>query len=154
MSRKNPSHILAAMALLAVFAVGMLLCLVTGAKSYGRISRTGDRAYTRRTAAAYLHTQISRAESVRIEPFGEGTALCLREELEGHRYITRIYCHEGWLMELFALEGEEFAPEDGRRVMALEALNAQWEGQMLVVHFTDTAGQQRLQWMRSEGYEE
>lgn len=156
MGRKNTAHILAALALLAVFAVGMLTCLAAGAKSYRRISQTGDRAYTRRTAAAYLHTQLSRAEKVSVEPFGEGTALCLTETVEGQAYTTRVYCRGGWLMELFAREGDAFAPEDGTQVMALERLEARWDGEMLILRFADGAGEQQLLWMgcEEEGYEE
>lgn len=154
MLRKNTAHILAALALLAAFAVGMLSCLVAGAGSYGRLTRNGDRAYTRRTAAAYLHTQLSRAGEVRVEPFGEGAALCLHETLDGTEYTTRIYCHNGWLMELFARREAVFDPEDGRQVLALESLDITVEGEMLTLRFADGHGEQRLQWMRGEGYEE
>lgn len=154
MLRKNKAHILAALALLAVFAVAVFACLVAGVKSYRRISQTSDRAYTRRTAAAYLHTQLARAEEVRVEPFGDGVALCLTETVEGERYTTRIYCHGGWLMELFAREGSTFSPTDGRPVMALENLEAAWDGDMLVLRFRGGAGEQRVQWLRRGGYEE
>lgn len=154
MLRKNKAHILAALALLAVFAVTVFTCLVAGAKSYRRLSRNADLAYTRRTAAAYLHTQLSRAGEIRVEPFGERTALCLTETVAGERYTTRIYCQGGWLMELFAREGSSFAPEDGNRVLALESLEAKWDGDMLILRFWDDAGEQSLRWLRRGGYEE
>ncbi len=154
MLRKNTAHILAALALLAVFAVAVFTCLVAGAKSYRRLSRNADLAYTRRTAAAYLHTQLSRAEEVRVEPFGDGVALCLSEQVEGERYTTRIYCYGGWLMELFAREGSSFDPADGNKVLSLEGLDAAWDGEMLILRFRDDAGEQRLHWLRRGGYEE
>lgn len=154
MGRKNTVHILAALALLAAFAVGMLGCLLAGAKSYGRLTQNSDRAYTRRTAAAYLHTQLSRAEAVSAEPFGEGMALCLHETVDGHAYTTRIYCRSGWLMELFAREGSEFSPEDGRQVLELEWLQVSDDGEMLTVRFSDGDTQQCLLWMKEKGYEE
>lgn len=154
MLRKNTAHILAALALLAVFAVAVFTCLVAGAKSYRRISRNADLAYTRRTAAAYLHTQLSRAGEVSVEPFGEGAALCLHETLDGTEYTTRIYCRGGWLMELFARREAVFEPEDGRQVLALESLDITVEGEMLTLRFADGHGEQSLQWMREEGYEE
>ena len=162
MPRKNKAHILASLALLAVFAVALFGCLLAGAKSYRRISRNADLAYTRRTAAAYLHTQLSRAGEVRVEPFGEGTSLCLTETVAGERYTTRIYCQGGWLMELFAREGSSFAPEDGNRVLALESLEASWDGDMLILRLRDDTGEQSLRWLgcgesphspRRDGYE-
>lgn len=154
MGRKNTAHILAALALLAVFALAVFSCLVAGAKSYRRISESADFAYTRRTAAAYLHTQLSRAGEVSVEPFGEEAALCLHETLDGTEYTTRIYCHGGWLMELFSRRETVFDPEDGRQVLALESLDITEEGEMLILRFADGHGEQSLHWLRRCSYEE
>ncbi len=130
--------------ILVAFALGLVGCLVAGAGSYRRLSARSDQSYDRRTAAAYLTTQVRRAEAVSVAPFGEGMALCLHQQTDQGEYITRVYCHEGWLMELFAREGGSFAPEDGQPVLALEALQVQLQGGLLTLRLEDSQGQQTL----------
>ncbi len=144
MQPKRSAHTMAALMILAAFAVGMMGCLVSGAGSYRRLSARSAQSYDRRTASAYLTTQVRRAEQVSVEPFGEGMALCLYQKIEQVEYVTRIYCHDGWLMELFAREGSSFFPEDGEPVLALEDLEVQLQGGMLTLLFEDHQGMQTL----------
>lgn len=126
----------------ALFAVCLLLVLLTGAKSYESLVRRGDAAYDYRTAAQYLATRVRQsdvAEGICLEAFGGCDALVLRQEIDGESYCTRIYCHDGWLRELFTTEKGSFSPEDGEKLLKMEALDFEAEGNTLTARFV-TAG--------------
>ena len=104
---------LLALLTLAVFACGLLLVLLTGAALYRRLVDRGEESYRRRTALQYLTTRVRQAEAVKIEDFQGCPALVLEETSEGEAILTRVYCHGGWLRELYALPEAELSPEDG-----------------------------------------
>ena len=101
---------LAALLLFGVFAVCVVLVLLTGADAYRGLTQRDQSAYSHRTAAQYLTTRVRQAEGLRTEPFGDTRALVLEETLEGETYLTRVYCHEGWLRELYTGAEGTFRP--------------------------------------------
>lgn len=126
-NEKRQSKITRLMGLLlfAVFALCVLGVLLTGAEVYGGLRQRGESAYNGRTAARYISTRVHQSDSldgVSVEDFGGCDALVIREEAEGEIYETRVYCREGWLMELFALQGSGLGPEDGERLLELRSL--------------------------------
>ena len=63
--------------------------------------------------------------------------LCITEEIDGAEYITRVYCHEGWIRELFTLAEGDFAPEDGEKILEAEALELSLENELIRVAVTN-----------------
>lgn len=125
MSKKTVKHNLdglAALVLFAVFAASILGVLLTGAKAYRGITQRDREAYRTRTAVQYVAQRVRQSDSlygIGVEEFGGEDSLVLGQ---GDPYITRIYCHDGWLMELYCTADEEFAPEDGERVIEAQEL--------------------------------
>jgi len=124
---------LLALLLFAVFAVCILTVLLTGADVYQRLSSRDQSSYDQRTAAQYLATRIRQADTadgVTLRVFEGRDALVLVQEIDGVRYETMLYCHDGYLCELFmeaeALLDEDGAytvvPEDGEKVLAADTL--------------------------------
>ena len=64
-----------------------------------------------------------------MEPFGEATALRLADSEAGS--VTRLYCHDGWLMELYTFADAQLEPQDGERIMPLEGLSFEEKGGFL-----------------------
>ena len=134
---------LLALLLFGVFAVSILSVLLTGAQVYGRLTQRDQDAYNQRTGLQYLATKVRQAQlgsQVRVEDFGGEEALVIAEELDGQTYLTRIYCHEGWLWELFTADGEGFLPEDGEKLLAARDLALELEDGLLRAELTDSAG--------------
>ena len=130
--------------LFAVFAFCILFVLLTGAKAYRTITERDNAAFDSRTAVQYLSTKVRQAaapESVEIAEFEGVTALCFSEELNGGTYITRVYCHDGWLKELFTAGDADLLPEDGERIAPLAALEISREGNVLHFAVTDVRGE-------------
>lgn len=128
---------LAALLLFGVFAACVLVVLLTGADAYRRLSDRDKESYDRRSCQQYIATQVRQADSadgVRVEEFGGVDALVLHDGL----YVTRIYCYGGSLMELYALEALPLSPEDGEKVMPLDALELSLDGSLLTVTLPGT----------------
>lgn len=144
---KSKHHIdgLLTLLLFGVFAVCVLSVLLTGADVYRRLVQRDQESYASRTCAQYLATKVRQAPSadaVSVAPFGEGDALVLSETLDGQLYLTRVYCHDGWLWELFSAAGDDLAPQDGERVLQAQGLELLLEDGLLSVTVTDGAGDQ------------
>ncbi len=136
---------LAALALFGVFALGILASLLTGAGVYRRLSQRSQETHIQRTAAQYLAMRVRQspnAESIRVVRFG-GDALELSQEIDGEAYLTRVYCHEGWLMELFSTAGGSFSPEDGEKILPLDSLSITLEQGLLTFVYAGADGTAR-----------
>ena len=128
-----------ALLLFGVFAVCVLVVLLTGADAYRRLTRRDNAAYDRRTCVQYVATRVRQADTldgVAVEDFGGTACLALRDG----DYVTRVYCYDGWLMELYCAGGSELDPEDGERVMAAQALDLSLEDGLLTIAATDAQG--------------
>lgn len=112
--------------LFCVFTVAVLLVLLAGANAYQSVAEKMEGQYSERTCLAYLDAKIhhyDQIDAVKVEPFGDGNALALYEELNGVRYKTLIYFADGYVRELFFEDGLHFMPEDGAQVVAAAGLD-------------------------------
>ena len=134
--RSNKITQLMALLTFAVFAVCVLLVLLSGADVYQRLTAEGENQYARRTAAQYLTTRVRQAEDVTVGDFAGLDALEFRETVNGRGYITRVYCYEGDLRELFTPAEGNFLPEDGEKLLQAEDLSLSLEENLLQVQIT------------------
>ena len=89
--------------------VSLLAVLLGGVRVYRGLAERGRESFQRRTAMEFLETRLRQADSaggVWLGAFDgtesrEGDTLFLRETLEGEEYLTRVYCWDGQLRELF-----------------------------------------------------
>lgn len=134
----------------AVMALCVLLVLLAGARVYRNLTEQSENHNDRRIAAYYVTTRFRQSEEkVEAADFGGCTALTFREEVGETSYLTRVYCYEGYLRELYAAEGGEFSPEDGEKILPLQNLSAFWDENMLTVQLTYPDGTCRELWLYS-----
>ncbi len=129
----------AALCLLAAFAASILLVLLTGAGAYRRLTDRDTNAFQTRTAAQYLATRVRQNDSmgtVGVEDFDGVPALTVTEG----EYLTRVYCYDGGLWELYAPAGLDLAPSDGERVLDLSGMELTLEDGLLEAVLTQTGG--------------
>lgn len=108
-----------------LFALCLLAVLLTGARVYRSTVQQGQARFENRTAVQYLTTRIRQADargSLSCRSFGTAQALVIREEIGGEAYQTLVYCHDGYLRELFCAEGGQFQPRDGEAVLPVTDL--------------------------------
>lgn len=144
------------LAVFAMLAVCMLAVLASGAGIYSRLTSRAKSQYDSRTVSRYLTTRIHQADAagqLSLEEFGETPAIVLREELGGEVYLTRIYCYEGYLRELFTPENGTFSPEDGEKLLPAQALTPNRQGGLLFLELICSDGSRRelILYLRSEG---
>lgn len=139
-----------------LFAVCILGVLLAGARSYRQMTDRGDAAYNARTIAGYLTMRVHQADrqgAVRVEDFSGVSALVLEETVAGKTYLTRIYCCDGFIRELYGQEDGNFSPEAGEKLLPAEALSFELVGNLLKADITHADGsrEQLILLLRSEG---
>lgn len=125
---------LAVLLTFGIFALCILLVLLGGAKLYRDLTQRDRESFDKRTVCQYLSTRLHQADrenAVCVEDFEGLDALCIRETINGKNYLTRIYCYDGYLRELFTPEGGNFSPEDGEKLLKAETLTLSMEGNTL-----------------------
>lgn len=131
--KENSSQMTQVLALLTltVFALCLLLVLLSGASCYRNLVDRGEESYGRRTAVQYLTTRVRQAQRVEIGDFEGCESLILEETVEDECYTTRVYCYEGWLRELYTVPGAKLPPNAGTAVLEAENLELSREGSLL-----------------------
>ena len=135
--KENSSRMTQVLALLTltVFALCLLLVLLSGASCYRNLVDRGEESYGRRTAVQYLTTRVRQAETVETGALGDCDALVLTQTIDGECYTTHIYCYEGWLRELLAVPGAVLPPQAGEKVLEAEEFTLKQEDDLLTVTF-------------------
>lgn len=117
----------------ALFALCLLLTVLSGAKVYRSVLESTEITSEKRIRTQYIATKVQQNSDASVEEFDGGQALVLRETVDGQCYVTYIYCHGGWIRELFCREGAAFTRADGEKVIAGETLSLSAEDGLITV---------------------
>ena len=144
-NKSKKSHIegLVVLVLFGVFALCILAVLLTGAGAYGRLVKRQQTAYTERTIPQYIATKVRQADKtgmIRIGEFGGVESLEFINIYGEETYVTRIYCYDGYLQELFAVETGNFTPADGEKILAAQQVDFSMTDGCLQVGITSEDG--------------
>ena len=134
---------LVALLTFVLFAISILFVLLNGAGVYQRLTERDQYSYDSRTCAQYIATKMRQAPSpdaVAADTFGTVDSLRISQDIEGLEFVTRIYCYENWLMELFTIADGDFAPEDGEKILPLNSLSVSQDGSVFSFSLVDTEG--------------
>lgn len=113
---------LLALMVFALFTLCLGMVLLTGAQSYRALVADSEANYEKRTAIRYLTTRVRQAERITVEDFGGSDALVVVETAENETYLTRIYCYDGALRELFSTAEASLSPADGEIIVDAETV--------------------------------
>ncbi len=109
-----------ALVLFCVFAMSLLLVLLTGAQAYRGVRDHMEEQYAERTCVSYIAAKLrhyDEAGVVGVETFDGLPALCLTESIDGGEYVTYLYFYEGYVCELFTDPALGLTAGDGMRIM-------------------------------------
>lgn len=146
--KKADASRVAPLFLFALFAISSVFVLLCGARIYkSMLARDGD-SYERRTVSQYIATRLRQSDAHgayyigsfnELLPAEEGDTLFYLEQIDGEEYLTRIYCHEGYLCELFSSADGGFSKGDGERVIPISSLSFKNENGLIVadIEFSD-----------------
>ena len=134
---------LVALLTFVLFAISILFVLLNGAGVYRRLTQRDQYSYDSRTCVQYVATKMRQAPSpaaISTDTFGTVDSLRISQDIEGLEFVTRIYCYENWLMEIFTLADGDFLPEDGEKILPLSSLSVSQDGSVFSFILTDTEG--------------
>lgn len=136
----------------AVFMVSVLMVLLTGADLVRGMTERDQRSYDRRTVAQYLTTRVRQGDQAGAVFAADPGTLVFREEISGTTYETRVYCHEGYLREMFCETGYDLAPEFGETILPMEDFQVCLEDTLLRIQLEmpDGSGEALALHLRSE----
>ena len=145
-NKDRKSHIegLLVLVLFGVFAICILAVLLTGAGAYERLVERQQSTYAERTVPQYIATKVRQSDAagaVSVGDFCGVEALELKDFPGEEEYVTRIYCYDGYLRELFADASGNFEPEDGERILEAEQVDFSLEEGFLNVVITTADGE-------------
>ena len=132
-----------ALVLFGIFALCVLAVLLLGARAYQRLTERGQESYQERTAAQYIVTRVRQADNkgaVSLGSVGSVEALELTEYIDGTAYVTRVYCYDGYICELFSASTLEFQPADGERILSAQSVDFTLEDGLLTAEITGEDG--------------
>ncbi|MCM1221811.1 MAG: DUF4860 domain-containing protein [Lachnospiraceae bacterium] len=124
--------------LFIVYAICIMIVLLTGADIYKGIHDRGTAAYNNRINNQYIVNHIRQSEDVSIEDFGDSQALVLHDHNEG--YVTKIYYYDGFIMELFTPEDSNMTPSAGTKIAQADSFKIEQTDNLLKVTGIDDEG--------------
>ena len=145
MKNESKTKMTALMALLifGAFALCALLVLLTGADIYKKITEREEKSFDTRTVTQYISTRFRQGDNtgaIAVNDFGGVDALEITQQINGKDYITRVYCFDGYLCELFTNADGDFSPEDGEQLLPLKALEMEMEESCFTADVTYSDG--------------
>ena len=143
MKQRMGVNSLISLILFTLFALSMLLCLLFCASRYAALTENGQSAFESRTAGAFFSTKVRQCDDmgkISIEAICECSALAFSESIDGEDYVSYIYCHDGYLKELFTLADIEHLPEDGEKLFALDSVSFSLDGRTLSIEYQSDLG--------------
>ena len=141
MNKKHTLSQLGALVVFVLLAVGIVSVLLSGAQAYRWLTQRDQQVYDSRTGIQYIATRIRQApgpEAVAVTAFGQGDCLSVYQNVGGPDYVTRIYCCEGWLRELFTAAQGDFDPMDGEKILPAQDLSLDLADGLMTVVLTDS----------------
>lgn len=141
--KKHNMTSIAALMLFVIFAVSVLSVLMTGVSAYRRLTERGRAVYESQTLSQFIEEKVRQAvskDAVSVENFGGSDVLMLSEMIDGETYVTRVFCYDGWLMELFSLNEDGFVLEDGEKLLPAQAMSVSLNDGLLTIRITDQRG--------------
>lgn len=119
----------------AAFLVSVCMVLMTGADVVQKITVRDQKSYSQRTVTQYLTTRVRRADQTGAVIVSDSGTLIFREEISGICYETSVYCHEGYLREMFCESGYSLPPEFGEEILPVHDFQAFRDGSLVHITF-------------------
>lgn len=155
--RGQAVSLLFTMLLFLVFVLCALFTVLIGGKVYENINRRAEENFDGSTALHYVANKVRQSDRMGMVDVMEidGTpVLEIRQEANGETYVTWIYCHEGWIRELFTFEGSGLGLADGLPITECSGLDIETDGRVITIS-TEGSGQSSIMLsVRSEGSRE
>jgi prepilin-type N-terminal cleavage/methylation domain-containing protein len=112
------------MALLVLFSLATLTLVVSGGGAYKSIVADKDTTSELRIAKV-RQNDVKNAVELRVNPYGEGQALVISEQVDKVAYETWVYFHRGKLREALVRSGTAVTDEVSFDIVSLDGFELQ-----------------------------
>ncbi len=112
-----------------VFVMSIFFVLATGADIYKNISNRIDKRFNETTSLSYISNKVlsyNEIGKVYISKLDDIQALTLEQSINGEKYVTMLYYHNGKLMELTCNKAAYFAKGDGVEILDISGLEFEY----------------------------
>ena len=113
---KHSMDIFFVLCIFLICAMSLLGMLFVGARTQQKINQSTEANFYMRTSLLYISNKakfFQEAGSISVSEFNGGSALFFEEEIDEVKYITKVYMHEGYLMELFTEANSDIEADVG-----------------------------------------
>jgi hypothetical protein len=129
--------------LFCVFVFAAAAMVLGGVRVWQRTEKTMVSTNDTQTALCYLSNKVRQNDQhggVYIDDLDGVPALAMESEIDGFVYLTRLYCYNGQLLELFTPAEVDLAPDCGVVLMEAADLSFSQENGMIRATFTAVDG--------------
>ena len=135
--------------IILLFSIGasVYALVAAGYRSFNRMNKMQDECLNSRVAMNYVSMRIRRSDAkgaVRIDNSPRGTCLVLSEDISGESYETRIFLHNGYLLESFVSAETPFDEEYGFEIIQLDSFDVKRENNMIEIILSSGASKRSI----------
>lgn len=146
-TKETANHIstIAVLIVFCILAFCVLYVLISGAGVYKSIVDRTENTFSERVLSQYIQNKIhsaGSADAISIEELDGTSMFCIEEEIDGEAYKTCIYSNEGYLQELFLMEGEEPDLSSGEKITSCAGICFHIENGLLKTNITKDNGEE------------
>lgn len=110
----------------SLLGIIILLSMLVSSVMFIKVKSDNDSLRDDRLITSYFHTKIhsnDKAEAISIVQFGNKDALMFKDETLDGIYLNIIYCHDGWLKELYIPENTKPELDSGEKIYQMSELS-------------------------------
>jgi len=115
------------LALFGVFLISALFIVLFGAKIYKNTVKSSEDSFLERTCYTYITEKIRQNDNengIYIDSSSDDTIIELTKTVNDKKYITYLYCDEGFLKEFTTSSEYELKKSSGTKIVELNSIKA------------------------------
>lgn len=154
--RSSATETLPVLLLFCVFLGAAVVLLLSGLRVWHTTESRLQSTFDTQVPLAYVAGKVRASDALAVETLPDGTeALVLSASIDGEAYLTRLYCMDGALYELFTPADVTIAPADGVRLTKVRALTfSEGENGLLRASCTAADGTESTLLLAARGQED
>ncbi len=99
-----------------ICAISLLGMLFVGARTQQKVNQSTEENFYMRTSLLYISNKAKFFQEkgrISVGEFNNNKALFFEEEIDGIKYVTKVYIYDGYLMELFTEKNSDLEADAG-----------------------------------------
>lgn len=153
-SKGQTMNVLFTMLLFLVFVLCALFTVLIGGKVYENISSRMEDNYSGSVSLNYIANKVRQGDEagqITVREIDGIAVLELGQNIGDQKFVTWIYCRDGYIRELFTDTESGLGLNDGLEIIECDGLELAMDNRILTVATTGAGGSRLMMSVRSEG---